>query len=108
MPQGGPCAECCGACCHVRAMKMNGGVREADLGDENVAAVKWAVPTLAATSRTSKFGVPVVVAINHFVTDTDAEVAGVRDYVESLGSEAILCQHWADGSEGTADLANRG
>ncbi len=53
------------------------------------------------------FGVPVVVAINHFVTDTDAEVEAVKDYVASMGSEAILCQHWAKGSEGTEALATR-
>jgi formate--tetrahydrofolate ligase len=48
-----------------------------------------------------------VVAINHFVTDTEAEIQAVKDYVASQGSEAILCQHWAKGSEGTADLATR-
>jgi formate--tetrahydrofolate ligase len=51
--------------------------------------------------------VPVVVAINHFVTDTDAEVQAVKDYVAEMGSEAILCQHWAKGSEGTKELATR-
>jgi len=53
------------------------------------------------------FGVPVVVAINHFVTDTDAEVKAVASYVETLGSEAILCKHWAHGSGGTQELATR-
>ena len=50
---------------------------------------------------------PVVVAINHFVTDTDAEVAAVKAYVETQGAEAILCKHWALGSEGTQELATR-
>ncbi|MCY4099485.1 MAG: formate--tetrahydrofolate ligase, partial [Rhodobacteraceae bacterium] len=54
-----------------------------------------------------KFGVPAVVAINHFVTDTDAEVNVVKDYVASMGTEAVLCQHWAKGSEGTTDLAEK-
>ncbi|MEO1307337.1 MAG: formate--tetrahydrofolate ligase, partial [Pseudomonadota bacterium] len=53
------------------------------------------------------FGVPAVVAINHFAGDTDAEVAAVKTYVESQGSEAILCKHWASGSAGTEDLAKR-
>jgi formate--tetrahydrofolate ligase len=92
----------------VRAMKMNGGVAKADLGEENVEAVQNGCENLGRhIGNVKSFGVPVVVAINHFVTDTDAEVAAVRDYVESQGSEAILCQHWAKGSEGTEELATR-
>jgi formate--tetrahydrofolate ligase len=92
----------------VRAMKMNGGVAKADLGAENVDAVKEGCANLGRhIGNVKSFGVPVVVAINHFVTDTDAEVAAVKDYVESQGSEAILCQHWANGSDGTKELATR-
>ena len=92
----------------VRAMKMNGGVAKADLGPENVDAVKAGCPNLGRHIENVKsFGVPVVVAINHFVTDTDAEVQAVKDYVAEQGSEAILCQHWEKGSEGTIDLATR-
>ena len=92
----------------VRAMKMNGGVAKADLGAENVDAVKKGCPNLGRHIENVKsFGVPVVVAINHFVTDTDAEIQAVKDYVASMGSEAILCQHWAKGSEGTEELATR-
>ena len=92
----------------VRAMKMNGGVAKADLGTENVDAVKKGCPNLGRHIENVKsFGVPVVVAINHFVTDTDVEVQAVKDYVSSMGSEAILCQHWAKGSEGTKELATR-
>ncbi len=92
----------------VRAMKMNGGVAKADLGAENVEAVQGGCPNLGRHIENVKsFGVPVVVAINHFVTDTDAEVDAVKEYVESMGSEAILCQHWAKGSEGTEALATR-
>ena len=92
----------------VRAMKMNGGVAKADLGAENVDAVKKGCPNLGRNIENVKsFGVPVVVAINHFVTDTDAEIQAVKDYVASMGSEAILCQHWAKGSEGTEELATR-
>ncbi len=92
----------------VRAMKMNGGVAKADLGAENVDAVQAGCANLGRHIENVKsFGVPVVVAINHFVTDTDAEVQAVKDYVASMGSEAILCQHWAKGSEGTEELARR-
>jgi len=92
----------------VRAMKMNGGVGKADLGDENVEAVKNGCANLGRHIENLKqFGVPVVVAINHFITDTDAEVEAIRAYASSQGSEAILCQHWAKGSVGTRDLANR-
>ena len=48
-----------------------------------------------------------MVAINHFITDTDAEIQAIKDYVASIGAEAVLCQHWAKGSEGTVDLANK-
>ena len=92
----------------VRAMKMNGGVAKADLGAENVDAVKKGCPNLGRHIENVKsFGVPVVVAINHFVTDTDAEVQAVKDYVAEHGSEAILSRHWELGSEGSADLATK-
>ena len=92
----------------VRAMKMNGGVAKADLGTENVEAVKKGCANLGRHIANVKgFGVPVVVAINHFVTDTDAEVQAVKDFVAEQGSEAILCQHWAKGSEGTEELAKK-
>ena len=92
----------------IRAMKMNGGVAKSDLGDENVDAVIQGCPNLGRHIENVKsFGVPVVVAINHFVTDTDAEVKAVQDYVSDMGSEAILCKHWEKGSKGTVDLAER-
>ena len=92
----------------IRAMKMSGGVAKSDLGDENVEAVVKGCPNLGRHIENVKsFGVPVVVAINHFVTDTDAEVKAVQDYVSEMGAEAILCKHWEKGSEGTVDLANR-
>ncbi|UWR34283.1 formate--tetrahydrofolate ligase [Sulfitobacter sp. W027] len=92
----------------VRAMKMNGGVAKADLGAENVEAVQKGCANLGRHIENVKsFGVPVVVAINHFVTDTDAEVAAVKDYVAAQGAEAILSRHWELGSEGSADLATR-
>lgn len=92
----------------VRAMKMNGGVAKADLGPENVDAVQKGCPNLGRHIENIKqFGVPAVVAINHFVTDTDAEVQAVKDYVASQGAEAILCTHWANGGDGTIDLAHK-
>ncbi|MEO0677726.1 MAG: formate--tetrahydrofolate ligase, partial [Pseudomonadota bacterium] len=92
----------------VRAMKMNGGVAKADLGAENVDAVKAGCPNLGRHIENLKsFGVPVVVAINHFVTDTDAEVQAVKDYVAAQGAEAVLSRHWELGSEGSAPLAEK-
>ncbi|WP_296423624.1 formate--tetrahydrofolate ligase [Yoonia sp.] len=92
----------------VRAMKMNGGVAKVDLGTENVDAVNAGCANLGRHIENVKsFGVPVVVAINHFVTDTEAEVAAVQAYVATQGSEAILCKHWALGSEGITALATR-
>jgi formate--tetrahydrofolate ligase len=92
----------------VRAMKMNGGVAKSDLGAENVEAVKAGCPNLGRHIENLKsFGVPVVVAINHFVTDTDAEVKALQDFVSAQGSEAILSRHWELGSEGSTDLAIR-
>ncbi len=91
----------------VRAMKMNGGVAKADLGTENVDAVKKGCPNLGRHIANVKgFGVPVVVAINHFYSDTDAEVAAVKAYVAEQGAEAVLCKHWANGSAGVEDLAH--
>ncbi|MEM1077016.1 MAG: formate--tetrahydrofolate ligase [Pseudomonadota bacterium] len=92
----------------VRAMKMNGGVAKADLGAENVAAVEAGCANLGRhIGNLKSFGVPVVVAINHFVTDTEAEIQAVKDYVAGQGSEAILSRHWELGSEGSAELATR-
>ncbi|MBK0329201.1 formate--tetrahydrofolate ligase, partial [Rhodobacteraceae bacterium F11138] len=92
----------------VRAMKMNGGVAKADLGAENVAAVQAGCANLGRHIENVKsFGVPVVVAINHFVTDTDAEVEAVREYVTGHGSQAVLSRHWELGGEGAEDLARK-
>ncbi len=92
----------------IRAMKMNGGVAKADLGLENVEAVQAGCPNLGRHIENLKsFGVPVVVAINHFVTDTEAEVNAVKEFVTTLGAEAIVSQHWEFGSKGSAALAAR-
>ncbi|MDE0968678.1 MAG: formate--tetrahydrofolate ligase [Octadecabacter sp.] len=92
----------------VRAMKMNGGVAKKDLSNEDVSAVNNGCANLGRhIGNLKSFGVPVVVAINHFVTDTDAEVQAVKNYVKTQGSEAILSQHWEHGSKGSEVLATR-
>ena len=92
----------------IRALKMNGGVAKDELGSENVEAVqKGSANLLRHIENLKQFGVPVVVAINHFITDTDKEVAAVQEAASEAAVEAILCQHWAKGSEGTIDLANK-
>ncbi len=92
----------------VRALKMNGGVAKAELGAENVDAVRKGCANLARHIENLKgFGVPVVVAINHFVTDTEAEVAAVKAEAAAHGAEAFLCRHWAEGSAGIEALATR-
>ncbi len=92
----------------VRALKMNGGVRKEELGEENVEAVTRGCANLGRhVANVRRFGVPVVVAINHFVSDTEAEIAAVREYVSRLGVDAIVCRHWADGSAGIEELAHR-
>jgi len=92
----------------IRAMKMNGGVAKADLGAENVDAVKEGCANLGRhIGNLKSFGVPVVVAINHFVHDTEAEIEAVKAYVETQGSEAVLSRHWELGSEGSEALAQK-
>ncbi len=90
----------------IRALKMHGGVAREDLGKENVKAVVEGCSNLARhIQNLKKFGVPVVVAINQFVNDTDAEIEAVMAAVENLGARAILASHWADGGAGTEELA---
>ena len=90
----------------VRALKMHGGVAKSDLGREDVAAVDRGVVNLARhVENMGKFGLPVVVALNRFDSDTGAEIAAVGAAVRKLGSEAILCTHWSDGGAGAEALA---
>ncbi len=91
----------------VRALKMHGGIDKADLSAENVDAVRKGAANLKRHIRNVKsFGVPAVVAINRFVSDTDAEVRVIKEATESLGEQAIVCTHWRDGAAGTEDLAH--
>jgi formate--tetrahydrofolate ligase len=90
----------------IRALKMHGGVAKDDLKPENVAAVAKGCENLKRhIENLNQFGVPVVVAINKFVTDTDEEVQQVMKAAESMGSQAFLCTHWAEGGKGTEALA---
>jgi formate--tetrahydrofolate ligase len=92
----------------VRALKMHGGVGKADLGAENVAAVEAGCANLSRhVANVKGFGVPVIVAINRFTSDTDAEVEAVRRAAQALGAEAVLCTHWADGGAGAEALARQ-
>lgn len=91
----------------VRALKMHGGVAQKELGQENVAALRKGCANLARHVRNVKtFGVPVVVAINRFPTDTDAEIQEIQRVVEQYGARAILCNHWAEGGPGAVELAH--
>lgn len=90
----------------VRALKMHGGVSKENLKNENVMAVNKGCENLKQhLENIGKFGVPAVVAVNRFVTDTDAEIAEVVKAAESVGTKAFMCTHWADGGAGTEELA---
>lgn len=89
-----------------RAIKMHGGVLKADLGNENLEAIKAGFENVKAhISNMKKFGLPCVVAVNKFITDTDAEVALVQQLAKECGSEAILCEGWGKGGDGAKELA---
>jgi len=89
-------------------MKMNGGVAKNDLGPENVEAVRKGCPNLGRhIANTKSFGVPVIVAINHFHSDTEAEIKAVQAYCAEQGTEAVVCKHWAQGSAGITELAEK-
>jgi formate--tetrahydrofolate ligase len=90
----------------VRALKMHGGVAKENLGAENIAAVVKGCTNLARhIANVKSFGVPVVVAINRFNSDTAAELEAVKKAAAALGVGAIVCTHWSDGSKGAAELA---
>ena len=92
----------------VRALKMNGGIGKDELGVENLEAIQQgSVNLLRHLENLAKFGVPSIVAINHFVTDTPAEIELVANIVQRVGVEAVECRHWADGSKGTEELAHK-
>jgi formate--tetrahydrofolate ligase len=91
----------------VRALKMNGGVAKSDLGPENVEAVaSGAVNLQGHIENVRKFGVPPVVALNRFATDSDAEIEAVRAACESVGARMVVADPWGGGGEGCLDLAD--
>ena len=92
----------------IRALKMHGGVDKKDLQTENIKAVVDGTSNLKRhIENIQKFGLPVVVAVNHFVADTDKEVEALKDECKKLNIDAITCKHWANGGEGTVDLAKK-
>ena len=90
----------------IRALKMHGGLSKDELKNENVDALKKGLVNLQRhIENVKKFGLPVTVAVNHFVDDTDNEVKELINACEKMKVEAKLCMHWANGGEGTKDLA---
>ena len=90
----------------IRALKMHGGVNKEDLKKENVSALKNGLVNLERhINNIRKFGLPVTVAVNHFITDTDNEMKTLLDFCETQGVKASKCTHWSNGSEGTKELA---
>ena len=91
----------------IRALKMHGGVAKDDLKNENVEALKKGLVNLERhVENVKKFGLPVAIAVNHFIKDTDDEVKALVDFCNNLGIKASLCTHWANGGEGTKELAS--
>ena len=92
----------------IRALKMHGGVKKENLANENVEAVKSGLSNLTRHVRNiKKFGLPTVVAINHFVKDTEKEIKALQDECNKIGVEAIPCYHWSQGGDGTTELAKK-
>ncbi len=91
----------------IRALKMHGGVAKDDLKNENVKALNKGLVNLERhINNVRKFGLPVVVAVNHFIIDTDKEVSALMDFCKTQGVKSSICKHWSDGGKGTKDLAN--
>lgn len=94
--------------CTVRALKYNGGVPKDKLKEENIEALKTGIANLEKhIENIGKFDVPCIVALNHILTDTEAEINYVREFCESKGAEFALADVWADGGDGGVELANK-
>ena len=92
----------------IRAIKMHGGVAKDNLSKENLKAVEAGLANLGRHIRNlANFGVPVVVAVNNFTSDTESEFKIIQNYCAELGVEAILCTHWENGSTGSIELAGK-
>ncbi len=91
----------------IRALKMHGGIAKDDLKNENVEALNKGLVNLERhINNVKKFGLPVAVAVNHFITDSEKEVEALMNFCKTLGVKSSICKHWSDGGEGTKDLAN--
>ncbi len=91
----------------VRALKMHGGAAKEDLKVANVDVLKKGLANLGRhIENVKKFGVPIAVAVNHFITDTDAEIDAVKEYCKTHGVEAFKCMHWAKGGAGIEELSH--
>ncbi len=91
----------------IRALKMHGGIEKDDLKKENVDAVKKGLINLERhIENVKKFGVPIAVAVNHFVSDTNNEIDVLIKFCNDKGIKATLCTHWSNGGEGTKELAS--
>ena len=92
----------------IRALKMHGGLKKEELKQENIEALKKGLPNIEKhIQNIKKFGLEVVVAINHFITDTEKEVKIIEEQCSKLGIKVSLCTHWKNGGDGTKDLANK-
>ena len=90
----------------IRALKMHGGLSKDELKNENVSALKKGLVNLERhINNTRKFGIPVTIAVNHFITDTDKEMKTLLDFCKTQGVKASKCTHWSNGGEGTTELA---
>ena len=92
----------------VKAIKYNGGVAKADLAQENLEALKKGIVNLEKhIENLQKYGVPIVVTLNKFITDSEAELAYIKEFCESRGCEFALAEVWEKGGQGGVDLANK-
>ena len=90
----------------IRALKMHGGLEKENLKNENIEALKKGLANLERhIKNVKKFGVEVIIAINHFIMDTENEIKILKEYCENIGVQVSKCTHWSDGGEGTKDLA---
>ena len=92
----------------IRALKMHGGVKKENLGNENVEAIRSGMSNLTRhINNIKKFGLPVIVAINHFVADTVNEIKILQEECNKINVEAVPCEHWSKGGEGAINLAKK-
>ena len=92
----------------VRALKMHGGVTKDNLTIENIDALKLGISNLKRhINNIKKFGLPAIVAINHFIADTEKELKLLQDECSKIGIEAVICKHWSEGGEGAKELAKK-